>query len=258
MTPQYVSDSRVLPQLEVKRLELLDVLYGPVLGVVSDCLRSMLMAGEGKRLIVGDFAQIECRLSAWMCGQDDLCQAFRDNVGVYERMAGHIFGVPSSEIAEGSFERWFGKTTVLGCGYGMGRPKFVDTCAKEGQAVTEEQAEKAVYTFRDINHRIQSGWYELQAAAMAAVRDPGSKHHACRVAYKAKDGFLFCQLPSAGCSSTRAPRSSGTRTLTWAFRRSARCWTSLSSTTYPYSSEAVARRPVGSPNRIWTARTRSS
>ena len=55
---------------------------------------------------------------AWLSGQYDLVEAFRDGDDVYKIMASAIYNIPVEEIT--NEQRFVGKTTILGCGYGMG------------------------------------------------------------------------------------------------------------------------------------------
>ncbi|NCX05444.1 MAG: XRE family transcriptional regulator, partial [Actinobacteria bacterium] len=59
---------------------------------------------------------------AWLAGQRDLVEAFDRGEDVYKIMASAIYGKPAEEITEQ--ERFVGKTTILGAGYGMGAAKF--------------------------------------------------------------------------------------------------------------------------------------
>jgi hypothetical protein len=99
----------------------IDLFHGPPMGVVSDCLRGMLVAGPGMELIAADFAAIEARVLAWLAGQRDLVRLFATGGDVYRHMAAEIYGWPADSIAKGSLERQLGKQAVLGC-FAAGTP----------------------------------------------------------------------------------------------------------------------------------------
>ena len=85
-------------------------------------LKRSILAPEGYTLIDCDSSQIEARVLAWLAGQDDLTQAFANNEDVYKVMASRIYGVPEDEVTKD--QRFVGKTTILGAGYGMGAVRF--------------------------------------------------------------------------------------------------------------------------------------
>ena len=69
-----------------------------------------------------DSSQIEARTLAWLAEQDDLVEAFQNGEDVYKKMAAAIYN--KEEDAVSKEERFVGKTTILGAGYGMGAVKF--------------------------------------------------------------------------------------------------------------------------------------
>jgi DNA polymerase len=86
-------------------------------------------------MVVADASQIECRKNAYISGQDDLLQLFRDKRDPYNDMASKIFGrsIDRKGNPDDHFEGFIGKTATLGLGFGMGGPKFawtVNTKAK--------------------------------------------------------------------------------------------------------------------------------
>jgi len=85
-------------------------------------LKKAIRAPEGYCFIDCDSSQIEARTLAWLAGQDDLVAAFDAGEDVYKIMASSIYGVPIEEVTDA--QRFVGKTTILGCGYGMGAEKF--------------------------------------------------------------------------------------------------------------------------------------
>ncbi len=58
-------------------LQELEDLHGPVLKLVSELLRPLLVAPPGKVLVTADYSQIEARVLAWLAGQHDRLDVFR-------------------------------------------------------------------------------------------------------------------------------------------------------------------------------------
>jgi DNA polymerase I-like protein with 3'-5' exonuclease and polymerase domains len=85
-------------------------------------LKKSMLAPEGYMFIDCDSSQIEARTLAWLAGQHDLVAAFDAGEDVYKIMASSIYGVPIDEVTDP--QRFVGKTTILGAGYGMGAAKF--------------------------------------------------------------------------------------------------------------------------------------
>lgn len=79
-------------------------LYDPddVLGLASSCLRGIIVAAEGSRLVTSDLKNIESRIIAWVSGEDWKLEAFRayDRGGPspYKSAIAEILGVPVGEI----------------------------------------------------------------------------------------------------------------------------------------------------------------
>ena len=94
----------------------------PSRGSDAGKLKQAITAPQGYTLIEADSAQIEARVLAWFAGQQDLVTAFANKEDVYKKMASAIYGKPEADITKE--ERFVGKTTILGCGYGMGAAKF--------------------------------------------------------------------------------------------------------------------------------------
>jgi DNA polymerase bacteriophage-type len=172
----------------------------PVLGVVSSLLRSMLVASEGHRLVAADFSQIEARVVAWLAEQDDLVAQFAGGGKIYETMAAHIYSLPVDEIGKDSVERQIGKNTVLGAGFGMGGKTFAaQVQVQSGIELTEEQGQAAITAYRELYPRIPQLWWDLDRAALAAVREPGKVMMAGRggmLQYLCTGDALWCVLPS--------------------------------------------------------------
>jgi DNA polymerase len=123
-------------------------------------IKKALKAPEGHVLVAADSSQIEARLVAWLAGQDDLVQAFREKRDVYSEFASEVYGRTITKADK--VERFVGKTCVLGLGYGMGAEKFRRTL-EIGQAgvsvkIDISEAERIVRLYRSKNHKIVGLW----------------------------------------------------------------------------------------------------
>jgi DNA polymerase I-like protein with 3'-5' exonuclease and polymerase domains len=94
----------------------------PSRGPNAKALKRSIIAPEGHMIVEADSAQIEARVLAWLAGQEDLVTAFTNKEDVYRNMASRIYNVPEDEVTKE--QRFVGKTTILGAGYGMGAIKF--------------------------------------------------------------------------------------------------------------------------------------
>jgi DNA polymerase len=121
-------------------------------------LRRALVAPTGKCVVACDSSQIEARLVAYLAGQNDLVQSFREGRDVYSEFATDVYGRPVSKGEK--VERHVGKTGILGLGYGMGPLKFMHSLATSFIPVQmeENEAQKIVALYRNKYHRIQSFW----------------------------------------------------------------------------------------------------
>ena len=94
----------------------------PSRGTHGKKLKRSIIAPQGHTLVEADSSQIEARVLAWFAQQDDLTEAFAKGEDVYKKMASRIYDVPEEDITKE--QRFVGKTTILGAGYGMGALKF--------------------------------------------------------------------------------------------------------------------------------------
>lgn len=124
-------------------------------------LRKSLCAPKGKVLIACDSSQIEARMVAWVSEQNDLLHAFREGRDVYSEFASDVYGKKVTKTDK--LERFVGKTSILGLGYGMGAVKFRDALAI-GQGgikvdIDPSEAKNIVQIYRTKNHRIAQFWH---------------------------------------------------------------------------------------------------
>ena len=145
--------------------------YGAGTVLASDLLRSMLIAEDGHRLMFADYSAIEARVLAWIAGQTDLVETFRNGGDVYKEMASAIYNVNVENVTDG--QRQVGKMAILGCGYGMGGKRFAEQCATMGINVDEDEAKRIVSVYREKNNRIARYWRDSENEFVEMVKEAG-------------------------------------------------------------------------------------
>lgn len=129
----------------------------PSRGPNAGAIKKAILPPDGHVMIDCDSAQIEARTLAWLAGQDDLVQAFRDKQDVYKLMASKIYGVPVEEVTP--LQRQVGKTVVLGAGYGVGHVKLQGFLKVQAKVeVSLEEAKRIIDTYRAAAPRITELW----------------------------------------------------------------------------------------------------
>ena len=121
-------------------------------------LKSSISAPSKSILVDADSSQIEARTVAWLAGQNDLVEAFERKEDVYKIMASSIYNKAIEDIT--SEERFVGKTTILGAGYGMGATKFAIQLKTFGVEIEESEAKRIIDVYRATYPRIPELWKE--------------------------------------------------------------------------------------------------
>jgi DNA polymerase len=130
-------------------------------------LKKSIRAPDGYMMIDCDSSQIEARTVAWLAGQNDLVEAFDKGEDVYKIMASAIYGKSETEISKE--ERFVGKTTILGAGYGMGSQKFRAQLKTFGAEISEEEARRIIQIYRETYPSIVGLWRQAQKCVEAIV-----------------------------------------------------------------------------------------
>ena len=126
----------------------------------NNVIKKAIIAPKGHTLIDADSSQIEARVLAWLSGQEDLVQAFANKEDVYKIMAGSIYDKAPEDVTKE--ERFVGKTTILGCGYGMGAERFRNQLRNFGVDIKLELAQKIIDTYRNKYDKIKQLWKDGQ------------------------------------------------------------------------------------------------
>jgi DNA polymerase len=182
-------------------VEALELIYESPLEAIASCIRHFIEPEETEpgQFLDADYSAIEARIVLWLAGQEDGLQLFRDKKDPYVAMASKIFDVEVDDVTKD--QRFVGKQSVLGCGYGMGAEKFRGTALQFGRELSQSLSEKAVKTFREVNYKVVALWRSMEAAAKEAFNNPGKIVEAndkVRFCATRKPGFpaLIMQLPS--------------------------------------------------------------
>lgn len=139
-------------------------------------LRKALIAGPDEEIVVADLAQIECRVNAWFCGQENLLKIFEEGGDPYSDLATDVFGyavTKESAKTTHALERFIGKNGELGLGFGCGADKFYNMVLRSARGMgmdmsklaevwTPGLAQQTVDVYRTKRYHIKQTWSHLQ------------------------------------------------------------------------------------------------
>jgi DNA polymerase len=170
-------------------------------------LRNALVAPPGHKVIVGDLAQIEARLNAWL-SKSVLLDQFREKADPYALLASIIFRMGVDKNTMKGVARHIGKAGILGCGYGMGAHKFYESVLRQARSMltpaqmevldaiwTPELAEKSVYAYRKAYHEIVRTWRNLDIVLRGSWLGNDGAVSIGPVAIGRRDGYGFVSGP---------------------------------------------------------------
>lgn len=197
---------------EPKAREVIKGIWHNPLEVVSSTIRHFIKGP----FFDADYSSIEARIVCWLAGQDDAVARFAAGVDSYVTMASVVFNKPEPNVT--GDERWLGKQTILGCGFGMGPDKFYDQCLElsekfgiEGINVTKELAIKAIAAYRSSHSAVVNLWRSCDSAARRAILHPGVGYAAgSKLRFVVRKlgpvTYLLMRLPSGRCLAYPHPK----------------------------------------------------
>jgi DNA polymerase len=123
-----------------------DLVFDNVMRVCANAMRGVIIAPPGKKLVVGDLANIEGRMAAWLTGENWKLKAFAEyDAGVgpdlYKVAYAKAFAITPDEV--GKPERQIGKVMELMLQYEGGVGAFITGAATYGIDL-DEMAEAAL------------------------------------------------------------------------------------------------------------------
>lgn len=189
-----------LPDLEEARdlvlsgdIDALDMLYEDIPDTLSQLIRTAFIPKKGYQFIVADFSAIEARVIAWLAGETWRMKSFARGEDIYCASASRIFGVPVVKHGENGHLRQKGKVAELACGYG-GSVGAMKAMGADALGLSDAELKQIVTDWREASPHIVQLWWDVEAAAMKAVRQKISAE-SNGIIFSYESGFLFVQLP---------------------------------------------------------------
>lgn len=190
-----------LPDLEHARAivrsgdyDSVEMLYEDVPDTLSQLIRTAFIPKDGCKFIVSDFSAIEARVIAWMAGESWRQEVFASGGDIYCASASQMFKVPVEKHGINGHLRQKGKIAELALGYG-GSVGALKAMGALEMGLTEDELYPLVEAWRQTNPNIVSFWWDVDRAAMEAVK---FRHEADThgIHFEYKSGMLFITLPS--------------------------------------------------------------
>ena len=168
--------------------------FDDVPDTLSQLIRTAFVPREGAKLIVADFSAIEARVIAWLAGEEWRQKVFAEGKDIYCASASQMFDVPVEKHGINGHLRQKGKIAELALGYG-GSVGALKAMGALEMGLSEEELPPLVDAWRQANPMITKLWWDVDRAAMEAVR---FKHtnETHGITFSCRSGMLFITLPS--------------------------------------------------------------
>lgn len=178
-------------------LEELELLWDNVPDVLSQLVRTAIVAEDGCRFIVDDYSAIEARVIAWLAGEKWRQDVFAKGGDIYCASASAMFGVPVVKHGVNGHLRQKGKIAELALGYGGGIGAL-KAMGADKMGLTDEELIDIVTKWRRASPAIVRFWWAVDAAVRKAVWNPGEivTIRQGHLRFHCRFGALFITLPS--------------------------------------------------------------
>lgn len=190
---QTLGEARAL--VKAGDFEALDFLYEDPQQVLKELTRTMLIPKPGYRFLIADFSAIEARVIAWLAGEKWRLEVFNTHGKIYEASAAMMFNVPIEDVTKGSEYRQKGKIAELALGY-QGGVGALKTMGGEAMGLSESEMATIVTRWRKANPAIKNYWFDIEKAAVEAMKRPRKRVRQGAVSFEYNLSALLCYLPS--------------------------------------------------------------
>lgn len=176
--------------------ESVEMMYDDVADILSQLVRTALIASPGKVFSVADFSAIEARVISWLANEKWRMDVFRGDGKIYEATGAKMFNVPISAITKGSVLRDKSKISELALGY-EGSLGALKRMGGERMGLSNTEMMSLVRKWRSANPAIVDMWKEIDEASKEAVRYQRLVSCTCRnIIFDCNGEFMTIQLPS--------------------------------------------------------------
>lgn len=176
--------------------ESVEMMYDDVADILSQLVRTALIASSGKVFSVADFSAIEARVISWLANEKWRMDVFRGDGKIYEATGAKMFNVPISAITKGSVLRDKSKISELALGY-EGSLGALKRMGGERMGLSDTEMMSLVRKWRSANPAIVDMWKEIDEASKEAVRYQRPVSCTCRnIIFDCNGEFMTIQLPS--------------------------------------------------------------
>lgn len=143
--------------------------YANVTYVLSELIRTAFIAAPGHTFHVCDFSAIECRVIAWLAGEQWVLDVFRQGGDIYCATASQMFNKPVEKHGQNAELRQKGKIATLALGYGGG-VSALEAMGGKRLGLTESEEKEIVNLWRNSNPKIVKMWATIEKAALTALK----------------------------------------------------------------------------------------
>lgn len=147
----------------------LEMLYEDVPDTLSQLIRTAFVPRTGAKFIVSDFSAIEARVIAWLASEQWRQDVFAKGDDIYCASASQMFKMPVEKHGINGHLRQKGKIAELALGYG-GSVGALKAMGALEMGLAEDELPLLVDAWRQSNPRIVKFWWDVDRAAMEAVR----------------------------------------------------------------------------------------
>lgn len=229
---------RALAIIGSRCLELVEYEYPGIdpLEVVASCLRSLIIAAPGCKLISADFTAIQAVATSCLAREQWRVDVFRTHGKIYEAMASRLTGKPFEfyldykkqngkhhsdrqdwgklPVLSGDFGAWVSGWKRFGADKILGDDANIKAAILKTRAAIPNVVELWGGQTRNKFNKAPDGSYSperpelygLEGAAISAILEPGRAFDYRGCVYQVYEDVLYCRPPSGGFIRYHAPR----------------------------------------------------
>ena len=170
LAKNYLDDlAEIREFIKTSDYETVSMFFENISTVLSQLIRTGLVAPEGKTLGVADFSAIEARVLAWLAGEQWRLDVFKTHGKIYEASAAAMFNMDIEKITKTSPERAKGKVAELALGYQGSVGALIQMGGHE-MGLSEHEMVSIKNRWRLKNPKIVKLWELMNKAAILCIK----------------------------------------------------------------------------------------